>query len=100
MFSTKQETNKLLADVTLAIVKDCASVEVLEYLKVNGVPTCCKIVGEMVHHQKFVSMKYTVTPVTTRSWIAMGHDISPVYETESMTNIYSFIFDRLYLICG
>ncbi len=100
MFSTKEETHELLEKTAMSIVKDVATQKVYEYLKVNGIPTYCEITSEQIVVAKMMWLKYTIKPVATRSWLVAGHDTAPVYVTESMTNFYSFIYDRLYLISG
>lgn len=100
MFSTKEETHELLEKTAMSIVKDVVTQTVYEYLAVNGVPTCCQITSESISDAKMTWIKYTVKPVATRAWLVMGHDTAPIYETESMTNFYSFLYDRLCLISG
>lgn len=100
MFSTKQETRELLQQTAMSIVKDVATQKVYEYLKVNGMPTYCEIASEQIVVAKMMWLKYTIKPVATRSWLVAGHDTAPVYVTESMTNFYSFLYDRLCLIRG
>lgn len=96
-FSTK-ELHATKENLTLAIVKSVAKKPVHEYLSINGVPLYCEISSEPIRVAKLLWLKYTVKPVATGSFTAMGHTSDVAYETESMTNIYSYIYDRLYLM--